>query len=43
MMINNYNQSVEIGDNLYWPYISDHLCGILIVGGSRSEKQLMCY
>ena len=34
----NYEQSVEINHNPNWPYISDHPCRILIIGGSRSGK-----
>ena len=36
--MNNYEQSVEINHNPNWPYISDHPCRILIIGGSRSGK-----
>ena len=34
----NYNQSVEINHNPNWPYISDHLYRILIIGGLVSGK-----
>ena len=33
-MMKNYNQSVEINHNPYWPYILDHSYGILIIGDS---------
>ena len=29
----NYDESVEINHNSYWPYISDHPYRILIIGG----------
>ena len=34
----NYDESVEINQNPNWPYIPDHLYGILIIGGSISSK-----
>ena len=34
----NYDQSVEINHNPNWPYISNHLYRILIIGGSGSGK-----
>ena len=34
----NYDQSIEADNNSTWPYISDHLHRILIIGGSRSRK-----
>ena len=34
----NYDESVEINHNPNWPYIRDHLCRILIIGGSGSGK-----
>ena len=37
-MMQNYDQSVEINHNLSWPYIPEHLCRILIIGGSGSGK-----
>ena len=37
-MINNYDQSVEIIHYPNWPYIPDHPCRILIIGGSGSRK-----
>ena len=37
-MIKNYDQSVEINNNLNGPYIPDHLYRILIIGGSGSGK-----
>ena len=33
-----YDESVEINHNPYWPYIPDHPCRILIIGGSGSGK-----
>ena len=35
-MMKNYDQSVEINHNPNWPYISDHLYRILIIGGLGS-------
>ena len=37
-MVKNYDQSVEIKHNPNWPYISDHLCRILITCGSGPGK-----
>ena len=37
-MIKNYDQSVEINNNLNGPYIPDHPYRILIIGGSGSGK-----
>ena len=34
----NYDESVEINQNLNWPYIPDHPYRILIICGSGSEK-----
>ena len=34
-MMKNYDQSVEINHSINWPYIPDHLYGILIIGGSE--------
>ena len=34
----NYDETVEINHNPNWPYISDHPCRILIIGGSESRK-----
>ena len=34
----NFNQSVEINHNPYWPYIPDHSYRVLIIGGSGSGK-----
>ena len=34
----NYNESVEINHNPYWPYIPDHPYRNLITGGSGSVK-----
>ena len=39
-MIKNYDESVEINHNPYWPYIPDHPYRILIIGGSRSGKAI---
>ena len=39
----NYDQSVEINHNLNWHYIPDHPYRILIIGGSESGKNFMCY
>ena len=33
MMMKHYDQSVEINHNLNWPYILNHHCRILIIGG----------
>ena len=35
-MMKNYDESVEINHNPNWPYIPDHPCRILIIGGSGS-------
>ena len=32
----NHDESVEINHNPNWPYIPDHPCRILIIGGSGS-------
>ena len=37
-MIKNYDQSVEINQNLNWPYIPDNPYRILIIGGAGSGK-----
>ena len=37
-MIENYDQSIEINHNRYWPYIPDHPYRILITGVSGSGK-----
>ena len=37
-MIENYDESIEINHNPYWPYIPDHPYRILIIGGSGSGK-----
>ena len=37
-MSKNYDESVEINDNPNWPYILDHPCRILIIGGLRSDR-----
>ena len=37
-MMKNYDQSVEINHNPNWPYIPDHPCRILIIGGSGLGK-----
>ena len=37
-MIKNYDQSVEINNNLNGPYIPGHPYRILIIGGSGSGK-----
>ena len=34
----NYDQSVEINRTPNWPYIPDHPCRIIIIGGSGSGK-----
>ena len=34
----NYDQSVEINQNLNWPFISDHPYRILAIGGSGSGE-----
>ena len=37
-MIKNHDQSVEVNHNLNWPYIPDHLYGILVIDVSGSGK-----
>ena len=37
-MVKKYDESVQIDHNPNWPYISDHLYKILIIGGSGSGK-----
>ena len=37
-MMKNHDQSVKISHNPNWPYIRDHPCRILIIGGSGSGK-----
>ena len=37
-MMKNYDESVEVNHSPNWPYIPDHPCRILIVGGSGSGK-----
>ena len=37
-MIKNYDQSAEINHNPNWPYILDHHYRLLIIVGSRSDK-----
>ena len=37
-MIKNYDQSAEINRNPNWPYIRDHHYRLLIIVGSRSDK-----
>ena len=41
-MINfdDYTNENNTKHNLKWPYIPDHPCGILIIGGSGSKKQM---
>ena len=34
----NYNESVKINHNPNWPYIPDHPCRLLIIGGSGPGK-----
>ena len=34
----NYDQLVEIGHNLNWPFIPDHPYRILIISGTGSGK-----
>ena len=38
MTMKNYDQSVEINQNLNWPFIPDHPYRILIIGGSESGE-----
>ena len=37
-MMKDCDQSVEINHNPNWPYIPDHPCRILIIGGSGLGK-----
>ena len=37
-MMKNYDQSVKTNHNPNWPYIPDHSQGIIIIGGSESDK-----
>ena len=37
-MMKNYDESVEINDNLNWANVPDHLYRILIIGDSGSGK-----
>ena len=37
-MTKYFNQSVKINHNPNWPYITDHLYRMLIIGGSESGK-----
>ena len=37
-MMKNYDESVEVNHNPYWPYMPDHPYRIIIIGGSRSGK-----
>ena len=37
-MMKNFDQSVQINHNPYWPYIPDHSYRVLIIGGSGSGK-----
>ena len=37
-MVKNSDQSVEINHNPNWPYIPEHSCRVLIIGGSGSGK-----
>ena len=39
-MKKNYDQLVEINNNLDWSYIPDHPYRILIIGGSESGKTI---
>ena len=36
--MNNYDGSVEMNHNLNWPYIPNHPCRVLIIGGLASGK-----
>ena len=38
MMMKNYDQLVQINQNLNWLYIPDHLYRMLIIGGSALGK-----
>ena len=38
MIMENYDDSVEINHNPNWPYITEHPYRILIIGGSVSGK-----
>ena len=40
-MMKNYNESLEASQHPNWPYISDHLCTILIIGPPGSGKANM--
>ena len=40
-MLKNYEVSVEINNNLHWPYIPDHPHRILIIGGSGLLKTIV--
>ena len=37
-MLKKYDESVQTDYSPNWPYISDHLYKILIIGGSGSGK-----
>ena len=37
-MMKNYDESIQINHNPNWPYIPEHLCRILTIGGSGSGK-----
>ena len=37
-MMKNFDQSVEVNQNLNWRYIPDHSYRIFIIGGSGSGK-----
>ena len=38
MIMKHYDKSIERNHNPNWSYIPDHTYGILIIGGSRSDK-----
>ena len=38
MMMKKFDKSVRINHNPNWPYILDHPCWILIIGGLESDK-----
>ena len=38
MMMEKYDQSIEINHNPNWPYVPDHLYRILITGSSGSGR-----
>ena len=40
MNFDEYTNENRIKRNPYWPYISDHLYRILIIGGSGSGKKI---